>query len=347
MKPIINNIPAFDAKKGTTGYFIVNAPITSLDLIITDKDDTSIVVYSEKIDNPSNKFTILPCIPASQKLLNNNSYLLKIITHETDGNSFESDPVIIKCIETPTFNLLLNETLVDGEYTLRGSILDVGVEYLHESEELNYYYVVLENIYEKPKESNYVYDKTKHIKINDLKDDATYEITAYGQTVNGMNIVSSTIIKTSFVKNETFVMLKASNNYKNACVDINTNIKNVLYKLEKGDETKYYSDSENIAVDLSDNVLEYYDGFTLYNTFSIFLEYCPTSNKELVLNLNNEEVVLVYGLESSKPYFEFRYNGKILIIKKDREGNALSVGNFYIIVYRNDTGEIKIDIKNK
>ena len=349
MKAIVNNIPAFDATIGTSGSFVTNTPITGFDIIITDKE-TGSLAYSDEIRKSTNKFTILQD-SLGNKLENNKTYLLKIKTYELDGGEFESDPVIIMCISSPTFKIVLNDEVFEsGEFKLRSSILDVGVEYSHASEDLDYYYVVLEQAFSIPQKSKYVYDKAKHIKLNDLKDDTTYRITVCGQTVNGMTITSSTItINSKFAKNETFVMMKANNNHKNACVDINTSIKNVLYRADKEIEMhgEISGSLKRTAVNLSDNVLEYYDGFTLYNTFSLFLEYYPASSKERVLNLNDGEIVLVYGLEDSKPYFEFRYNGKILLIKKDREGKDLSTRDFYIIIYRNDIGEIKIDIRNK
>ena len=344
MKAIINNIPAFDATKGTTGSFITNTYITGFDLIIMDKTNTTKICDDIEVRESVNVFTI----PANI-LSNNETYLLRIKTYEEDGREFISDPVIIECISEPSFDLLLNETLVNDIYISRSSTLDVGVQYSHATEKLNYYYVIIDGL-DSYKSKN-IYGDDRHTKIYDLRDNRSFRITAYGQTVNGMNLESKTItVNTSFIKNETFATLKASNNYKNACVDINASIKNVLYRFKNGDPEfidELTSNIERTAVDLSNNVLEYYDGFTLYNTFSMFLEYKPTSNKELVLNLNNGEIVLVYGIEESKPYFEFRYNGKILIVNKDADGNSLETGTFYIVIYRNDNEEIKIDIRNR
>jgi len=345
LKAIINNIPAFDVTEGTTGSFITNTYITGFDLYITDKlgnpiHDNGDTWYEA---TSTNEFTIF----GNSGLENGKEYLLYVVTYEEVGKEYTSDSVIIKCFSAPDFELNIYSD--SQQYTLKNTILNIGVNYSQaENEELNFYYLVVTDasnnvIYQ----SENVYNEDKYVQVNDLEDNSNYSVCGYGETVNGMIIETSKInVTTSFVKNETFTMLKASNNERNACVDIDAKIKNILYRLENPNEV--YDDTFT-SIDLTNNVLEYYDGFSLYNNFSLYLEYVSNAQKSVVLDLNDGEIVLVYGRgEENFSYFEFRYNGKILIIDKDKDGNSFTTNNnvFEIIIYRNDD-EIQIDIKNK
>lgn len=349
MKAIINNIPAFDATKGTTGSFITNTYITGYKLIITDMSGVN-AYDGDIIPDYSNEFTI----PANT-LKNNSTYFLRVVTYEEYGDikkEYTSDPVTIMCFPKPeTFKLSID--FGSGKYKLRNTMLELGVDYIQgDSDKLDFYYIVVtDNIGNEIYKSENIYNIEEYVQINNLIDGSNYDVCGYGKTINGMSIYTEIVtITTNFVMNETFTMLKANNNRLDACVDIETTIKNVLYRLDKDPES-YSVDANGItSLDLTDNTLEYYDGFMLYDNFSLFLECEPDILQDhIILNLNGGEIVLVYDHnEKGLPYFEFRYNGKILVINRNKEGKEFTVLDriFQIIIYR-DGGEIQIKINNK
>lgn len=338
MKAIINNIPAFDVTEGTTGSFVTNSYITGFDLIIMDKTNTTKICDDIEVRESVNVFTI----PANIGLINGESYLLYIKTYEKDGREFTSDPMIIKCFSTPIFNIN-----VPNDYILTGTTFNVGIEYSQkENEYLNYYYIIAKDENNNTVfTSDYIYNIDKDVEINDLQDNSTYILYAYGKTVNGMKVEHSIQINTSFIKNEAFTMLRGENNYKNASVDLNISIKNALYRFGNPNNVEYIESNGDKAINLNNNTLEYYDGFVIDGDFSIYFEFTPSYNQdEKILNLNNDEMKM-YFRNAPSPYFEFRVGNNILIIDRSPSGDTFShVYSCYRVIIIREDGHFKFNI---
>ena len=341
MKPIIDYIPIFDKNFGTNGSFITNSYITGYKIEI--KDTSNVSVYIDTVNESSNKFTI----PADTDLVNGENYILTITTYEENGKEYTSDPVIIKCCTTPEFELSVYS---GADYFLKSTILNTTVTYSQsEDEELNYYYVVVKDKNDKTIfTSDYIYNIQEYAEINDLNDNSIYYVTAYGKTINGMDIQSKTVkVITMFSKNELPMTLKGENNYKNASIDLGISVRNMLYRLEKAEK---YTNVYDRGIDLSDNTLEYYDGFSIDDDFSMAIEYTPTSSKGTVLLLNNNEVKLFFKTLNNSPYFEFYIKEKMLVIDRDENDVKFSlISNFtdhhYRIAFRRINGNFDIKIK--
>lgn len=325
-------MPAFDKNVGISGTFITGEQIYNYSLVIKDINAETIVYEETSLpSNKLNKFTI----PAfrDDTLENGTSYLLYIRTFEDESsiNYYESDPKIIKCISTPSFHLNIF-SWASTHYILKSTTLNVGVNYLQsEQEPLNEYYVIVKDSYDNEiYRSDLVYKTDDTVEINDLENYKSYSVCAYGKTLNGMEIsTEDVIVDVDFVECNDSSVLSAKNNECTASVTLTSSIKTILYQL---DNPPVYDPQ----LDLTDNVLEYYDGINIDGDFSMFIKFSPTELNSKILTINNGELWLNFRtnrVETNlyEPFFEFyTKNGnsdiftKMVIIDKNELGNTFS-----------------------
>lgn len=252
-------------------------------------------------------------IPPINSLVNGDTYILYITTYESNtggvlASPFISDGKVIQCNTTPSFQL---DKYSSNGYTLTATSLELGITYSQaENVELNEFYIEVMNssnvvIYT----SNLIYDESQKVNIDGLVNHQTYHAVAHGTVVGGMKVTSSTLdIFTDFIENTSSNTLEATNNSKEACVDI-TSIMDVI----RYESTSYLSYIDNTKVNLSNNQITYNDGLTIPDNFSFFTKYTCTSDNTLVLSMNNGLVRLLFkstkqiinGNTVYSPFFEF------------------------------------------
>lgn len=293
MKPIIKNVPAFDVADGVTVTFMTDFQIASCGIEIWDEGHSKMVCSTPNNSTNVNKFTIPP---NASGLKNGNSYLLYIKVIEFGGakREYKSDPVIIKCITKPSFNLSVLGSSGTGYFTIPSSVLNVGVNYSQaDGELLNEYKVFVYDAHETNLicESETVYDVDSSVEINDLANNTAYVFYAIGKTVNGMQIETQHRIgRVTYKECADPSVLTAENDYKNARVILKSNINGVGYTTKR-------SPSFTPKLDLTDNTLEYNKGLNIEGDFSMLIKFRPTSFNSQVLNINNGEVTLNFKVK--------------------------------------------------
>ncbi len=345
MKPIICDLPAFDKTLGTTGTFITSGQIYQHEVIIRDIKTNAILYRKKSPPNKKlNRFNI-PSFPEDGSAVKNGCFYrlcIKVwenqIDAENDVNSYESDDKIIKCVSVPHFQLdIFSE---ENIYELKSTSMPVGVVYSvgesrkendgGEEELLNEYFITLcdsegNNIFK----SKTVYNINEKIEINNLENDKTYTVTAYGKTINGMEISTIPVtVNVNYEPCKDSSVLSVENDKKNACIKIKSHIRNVLYNTEK---PPLFEQNPNLGthINLSGNKLKYYDGINVKGDFSLFLKYKPSSLRESILSINNGEIKLNFKTTSAqnstcKPFFEFYSENKMVIIEKDEFQNKFT-----------------------
>ena len=130
VKPIVNEIVAFDASVGTTITFTASGgdQITGNEIkVVTNDGSTPTTVYSNTVTS----YELSHVIPPSSGLVNGTYYKLAIRTLDVLGNTSEwSNYQPFYCYTTPT----LNFNIYDGQ-TIRASRYNVILTYNQEEEE--------------------------------------------------------------------------------------------------------------------------------------------------------------------------------------------------------------------
>lgn len=281
MKPVIYDIPAFDKNVGISGTFITTDDISGYKIIIKEPDTNTVIYKSDVYEDGFGVFTIPPF--DDETLKNGCSYLLYVETYVNSDNydvvSYTSEPKIIKCITTPSFSLNID------------NIPKVTVEYFQEENELlNEFYITVSDCTSQRNliyQTSTIYNITDEVELSSLQSGQPYIISAYGKTLNGMQLLYQKTVYIPQKVSRLDSVLTVKNDSKNACVILNSHIDSILYRYDK--PLMY-----NPLLDLSDNRLCYYDGINLSGNFSMYLKYVPTASENTIFNCNDNEIKLNY-----------------------------------------------------
>ncbi len=281
MKPVIYDIPAFDKNVGISGTFITTDDISGYKIIIKEPDTNTVIYKSDVYEDGFGAFTIPPF--DDETLKNGCSYLLYVETYVNSDNydvvSYTSEPKIIKCITTPSFSLNID------------NIPKVTVEYFQEENELlNEFYITVSDCTRQRNliyQTSTIYNITDEVELSGLQSGQPYIISAYGRTLNGMQLLYQKTVYIPQKVSRLDSVLTVKNDSKNACVILNSHIDSILYRY---DNPLMY----NPLLDLSDNRLCYYDGINLSGNFSMYLKYVPTASENTIFNCNDNEIKLNY-----------------------------------------------------
>lgn len=310
MKPVINDVPAFDKNAGTSGTFITEDAISGYEVIIKELDSNKTVYNSEICTDSSYTFIIPPF--EDDTLKNGCSYLLYIKIHA--DTSYISDPRIIKCITAPSFSLdITNLPTIRIDYTQ------------NENEPLNEFYTEIRDCTDLKSiifKSGTIYDVNEPIEAGGLQNGESYIISAYGKTLNGMQLYAEETFTTPQKQSKLDSVLTVANDKPNARVILNSHIDHILYKSDK-------SLNYNPLLDLSNNRVSYYDGFNLDGDFSMYIKYKPAAPKNTILSCNNDEIKLnfktagQYSLPITKQ--NFSTDGSSSYVTNDYNSITMSV----------------------
>ena len=263
--PILNTIVSFDATKDKVIEFNLdrmNRIPSSMEVIVKN-NETDEIAFSDTvaIGVGSKEYTIL-----ANSLKNNVRYKCSIIIYDPSGvPSPESNSVQFYCIETPRFNFL------NVPYQLNDSYLNVEMEYLQTGsvyDPLQSFYIEMINSKSQLFFKSDVYyiaeNNIPSVEIFNIEEDEGYIITAYGETLNGLNIEVSQELFVQFTRPSYFSSLVLDNMFDRGNIRIVSNIKGLQGDII-GEEI--YVDNEKIDLTKEGNEVLFQKGFEIKSEF--------------------------------------------------------------------------------
>lgn len=284
--PSIGTISSFDPSYDADIYFYYEDNQAYRNRIVVTDNETSLVVY----DKAQDSMRLYSTIPANT-LVAGKQYLAQIQVFDMDGNySNLSDPVLFYCFTTP----ILSFAGIYSGYIHRNANIALTLEYVQPENELikNYQFVLCSEDKIIESSSDVIYSSTlSNYTFYTLKNNTTYYLRAYGETVHGMSIDTGfVLIKVKYEIIPANMAFQVQNVYKRGYIDIETNIINIGYRLENDN----YSFNDGV-LELTDNSLTYDEGFEITGDFSLFVEakrlpvtkFLTTNNDNISLHIVN------------------------------------------------------------
>ena len=291
--PVINNIVPFDSSVGTIVNFTYTGGITNSYFEIFNINNE--IIYDSRNDDRIGvsqlKKRIIP--PGIENLVNNAQYYIQL-TVENNDEFATSQKKLFRCITTPILSTYCNDGSnkpLSDSYVLETATFELYVEYTQAVingkiyEDLNSYQFILYDdnyqvVYTSDVYYNIIDSNNEHvyIRINGLEQ-KRYFLKVIGKTVNGYIIENPLItVDVEYKANPQKTALHVENCYEEGTVKIGTNIHALLYRL-KYEPAKFVDD----VIQLRDNWLEYYDGFTIDGDYVAYVRFKnPNYNRNLV-----------------------------------------------------------------
>ena len=321
VKPIVNEIVAFDATVGTTITFIANGgdQITGNQIkIVTNSGSTETTVYTNTVTS----YELSHIIPASIGLQNGNYYKLMVRTLDILGNTSEwSNYQPFYCYTTPT----LSFNLYEGQ-TLRVSNYNVVLTYSqNESEKVDYAIIKLYNANNVLiSSSGNLYNSTTppltfSTTISRLENHSQYNLEGTVVTVNG-TIVKTTVkfyvnFNTIIADTDLTLTLDACNGFVNARSSM---ISNLVGKSNPTPAT--YIDYEMVDLLCPPDIeneryskwVKWDDGLLIPTNFLLRLWFYPAKQPYHILTLkniyNNDYLNIVMNRSATEDYITIDTN---------------------------------------
>lgn len=220
MKPVIQNINAFDAKIGGIVNFTWNGNLPYRTRLLIINRETNIIRFNQTIDNTELRHIIPPDI-----LTNGAIYTVQIQVFDKNNNESElSDQKLLYCYTTPTFEF---DSLEEGKLITESTIVPRIYYNQPEDEELNEFIIRLyDSNYEIIYDSGVLYSISSIINVIGLADMSVYHIRATGITKHGINMDTDFLkLQTKFNIPSVPTVLIAENVKKDGVIKLTANIK--------------------------------------------------------------------------------------------------------------------------
>lgn len=265
MRPVINPIDSFDAKKGKSIEFYYGGEQSYGSLLKVYRiTDFSTPVYT-------NRATNMQCMNSIEGgyLTNGEQYAAEIISYHYDTVSEVSNKVYFWCYATPVFKFTnITEGEIFNSQSITANLLYEQSDGIDISQ---FKYALYDSqmalISETPAMSNYQDNKSHN--YNGLENNAIYYIRAYGSTTNGQ------VLDTGFVT--IFIQFEAPDSYStlyanadniNGIIEYNTNIR--LIEPNRNVNTYQFDMS---TIDLEDDRLVYDTNFVIDGDFIMAIRH--------------------------------------------------------------------------
>lgn len=360
MKPILDNISAFDVSKETVITFSCANQIFGSKVTIYDHETQNIIADLPISSGMNLQYTIPPNISG---LSNGKQYEMVLTIYEdylfTESNSYQSDRKLFYCFTQPVFQL--SPITVSGNYyVVKNSSLTLGIDYSQEEgESLSSYYIVFYDENQKELSNSgelYGIQSTKDVfTVNGLTNKTFYYFRAFGTTKHGMELDTGYLkIFTTFMKYESSMNLNIKNDYCSGEIDGSVYMNVNLYSSDK--PVIFENDT---AADLKDNILRYDDGLRIGSAFSMYTEVYDLNMDSCFLKLIDEYghaihfcyyVYKKYEIDTIteyKPYFSIEIGDQRYVT--DFLGSASSIADLadrkYGIALSKEHSIIKLKIK--
>ena len=277
MKPILYNVPAFDATQEITFQFLWQGNQSFGNIIQIRDNNTQQVIYQEPETTMQLKHTL-----DANTLKNGNYYNVRVATIDINNNKSEySDPVAFYCFTTPTFtfdNISSNQIVRNASYQINMSYKQI------ENEPLQSWEISLYNMSQsKIQGSGVQYSDEIKYTLTDLEDSQTYYIKATCMTLNGMEVSTGFILfKVEYKHPSVYSLLTLENISNSGYIKLQSNIRAVEAKSLK--EVEYIG---NEYINLKNNTVYIDEDFSLKDDYVInLLGYNLTPNA-LIMQLSD------------------------------------------------------------
>lgn len=229
-------------------------------VIITDPE-----TYETVYDKTISTMQLLHTVPA-KILQTGKCYTVSLQVFDADNNQSNlSDSVLFYCYTKPTF------TITDVPAICKNASIVLPLSYHQpEGEALKSYQFFMYDSHHNMLGSSDTFYTDDHLRytFSGLQNHYTYYFRAIGETTHGYKLDTGYIgVTIDYNVVPTNAVLVLENEYRRGYISIKTNIKSIDYTLENDN---YHF--EGNMVTLQENSLNYNDGFSLDEDFSLFIE---------------------------------------------------------------------------
>ena len=300
MKPQLYLVDTFDSSTEHEFRFIWEGNQSFSNTCIIRDNSTDQIVYQDTQTTMQLKH-VLPV----NSLINGKLYNIRIATTDINNNTSEySSPILFYCFTYPHFvftNISTNAIIRNATYQVIMSYSQI------ENEPLESYVIEL---FDESKgllqSSGAKYDDELKYTFVNLEDNQTYYIKASGKTLNGMNIETEYIlVSVNYEQPQIYSIITLENIEESGLIKIQSNIRIVECHTGK---TPIFINGE--FIDLIDDVLSIYEGFSLDNDY-IFR--CAGYDLKPGLIMTIGKVEIYYRKNGTKSFVELYspfYNSK-------------------------------------
>lgn len=265
-KPISYQIMPFDAKQEQDIQYVYQGDQQFSNKLVVYKSSTTQIVYEQM----QVTFHLKHTIPANA-LINGETYEYEIIIYDRNNiSSPPSDRKLLICLDTPTFTI---SNLIQ-EQVVRNSHFNISLNYSQlQGELLNSYQVVLYDFGGKELHKSNLLYATGNLDylLTSLLDNTSYSVQATGQTVNGMDIITSKIyFTTDYLSPASFAKVSLENIHKEASVKIESNI--IAIDGKSNPSPPIFINNEKVDLTLDNSCVLYDEGFSINADFAIKID---------------------------------------------------------------------------
>lgn len=278
-KPIIKKIIPFDAGKDHEIAISWNGNRAYGNrIIIRDEKEPEIIVY----DDTAVSFSLAHTIPAGT-LLNGREYSVQAVVFDKEGNpSSISAKTNFHTFNTPDFyfhNLPENHVITNAS-------LDVTMYYFSPNWEGidNYRFYLYDSAKKELVCSDILYDDMYlNYTFRGLESGCSYYLRCVGVTLHGMPLDTGYVeITVKYETPDTYSRLYASNNPKQGCIGVSTNL--IIIQYNGTEEFEY----NNSFIDLIDRTLYYDKGFLVEGDFTLVIRGMHLWQTKEILKMKND-----------------------------------------------------------
>ena len=310
-KPNLYLVPAFDAKKDFIFTFAYLGGSVFKNTILIKNNETNQEIYRHTETTRQLRQTV-----PSDTLTNGRVYNVSIQIIDGDNNVSQfSDPIVIYCFTTPTFNFV---NLVENQI-ITASYFETQLNYNQiENERLNQYTFILynSNKVELYNSGNLYNTSILKTLIPNLVNGNYYYLRAIGKTMHNMDVDTGYVFfNVRYINPPVYTLLGLENKADVGAISISPHLI-VITGTSKPNPPKYIN---NIEVDLREkgSYVEFEKGFNISNDFTLQLIGRAFNDYSDIIILDNKsfKIVVSYrkgvfdGQNGEKAYFQVKaYN---------------------------------------
>ena len=259
MKPQLYLINTFDASREQEIRFSWEGNQSFENTCIIRDNQTEQIVYKDTQITMQLKH-VLP----ANSLTNGKLYNVRVATIDVNDNiSDYSSPILFYCFTSPVFEFVN----ISPNFVIRNAVYQVSMSYSQiEGEQLESYVIELfdesKNLLQS---SGTKYEEEIKHTFTNLEDNQTYYIKATGRTLNGMDIETEYIlVSVNYEQPQIYSIITLENVKENGLIKIQSNIR--IVECHTTDPPIFIDDE---YIDLRNNTLEIYEGFSLDSDYIV------------------------------------------------------------------------------